>query len=993
MFTIFKKENICLVIIVFALSACSSGGDGDGDSGGVVDKLTVNLSASTTPAVRLSGILTMVEYDEVLEVEAEAKPAPVANKILAAPGDSQTLISLGGGGSNLLGIDESGNTVFPISNVETLIVDFQVLSPDQTQLYLAARVSGDRGFFGLFNNPSESLPIIGPKLQSTIPLYTSAALVAEYGPGAHFSPASSGQGIVIENASGIVGEIDPEVVVTEIETQLTSNGYMACQLLEYSRLSGETDCLGGIHIESINTNIFLFLDFNSYPISYDLPVSNILLTDKSYTDMSGVRPGLKPLQFDADGNRYVMGSLYNASSDEYGPEGIIKISPDNIANQVFSLDSIDVSKYLVLPNGDIAYSYNNLADFNDRGIKVFQNGNHLTISDKTNFQADTASTLIINYDLFPGFNYKLVVSRADGSGFNELPLSHNDRKLGNNPLILSDDGSLYGCVSKSDFPFRETVSLLPYRERPLFEGCDYGLIAQGHHVSAEEIPIGNLGATELIQVLRLSDGTIFEVFSSDDYANADRYNVNSLAYASNTIIFAADRTTTPTGAVIGEIDVSKLSQGKTEAEYLTLHEVGSSVAASNSVRDITPLPIIEPTGTAAAPKITDVPFNAHEHSQIGLEFSEFMNKASVGNALSLEENSNPVEFIPFWIYKNLFLLADTDGFGDANGDNIIDKEDYQAYQHSIPYDLNIDPNIAMDIAGRLMNTATNPNTSHQFSFMDRAAFYATTGQSLSDFDQQSFASGKFARLRDARCNACIIDAEEAWQTGMDGIKNYWGMYHGDRYFKLVDIPLNAAALSHRVEFDFSSNDFGDQFGLAIKNSSHVNSASGNSSNIRQLTWLYNADTEINPIDSSLPQVNSPATGFFIIPSTNNGRIETYNLPDTSSNHIKMASWARYRVDMIGGQIEISILNPATNLFELITSTDQPILANGDTAEFWFMLQLSPYEIDNIRLVNLINASTEGNVIAETDFEDEDDPFGAFNSLQTMGTKDFAPVSW
>ncbi len=790
------------------------------------------------------------------------------------------------------------------------------------------------------------------------------------------------QGTAIEDATGIIGEIDPDAVVTDIETQITSNGYMACALLEYDRLSGEIDCLGGTHIESIDTNVTLF-DFQSYPIAYDLPVSNILLSNNSSnSDMSDIRPGLKPLQFDADGNRYVKASLYNVTTGEYGNPGIIKISPDNVASQIFSLDSINVLKYFVLSNGDIAYTYSNLTNPGDRGIQMHQDGNHLNISDSTSFQADTASTLIINNNL--------TVSRTDGGGFNQLPLSYNDKSPRSNPFFLSDDGSLYGCVNFDDFGTDQTVSLLPYREDPLFEGCNTGLIAQGHRVSSEEIPIGTLGTTEIIRVLRLSDGTVFDVFSSDDYPNADRYNINTLAYGSNTIIFAADRTTAPTGAVIGEIDVSKLSQALPEAEYLTLNEVGSSVAASNSVRDITPLPIIEPTGTAAAPKVTDVFFNDHEHSQIGVEFSEFMNKASVGDALSLQENSNPVEFIPFWIYKNLFLMADTNGFDDANGDNVIDKEDYQAYQHSTPYDLNIDPSIAMDIAGRLMNTATDPNTSHQFTFTDRAAFYAT-GLSHSDLEQQSFADGKIGRLTYGDCNDCNVDKQHDWQDNQMGIENYWGHYHDNRYIKLTDITLNAATLSHRVEFDFYSFSY---FGLAIKNSSHDDSASDSVTNGWALYWQFNANTEDNPINPILSYINSPATGFYIQPNGNDGEINSFNSSRASSDHFKRDSWARYRVDLINSQIEISVLNPATDQFELVTSTAQPILANGDTAEFWFMFQsIQNQEIDNIRLVNLLDASTEGDLIAETDFEDEDDPFGAFNSLQTMGTKDFAPVSW
>ena len=113
------------------------------------------------------------------------------------------------------------------------------------------------------------------------------------------------------------------------------------------------------------------------------------------------------------------------------------------------------------------------------------------------------------------------------------------------------------------------------------------------------------------------------------------------------------------GAVIGQIDITLLAQGAPESEYLTLEEVNSVTASTNSVRQISPLPILKPDSTAVAPKVIQYLTTINEPTQIGLEFSEFMDRKTVLDNLSLtaSDSNTQIEYIPVWVFKNLYLLA------------------------------------------------------------------------------------------------------------------------------------------------------------------------------------------------------------------------------------------------------------------------------------------------------------------------------------------------
>jgi hypothetical protein len=313
----------------------------------------------------------------------------------------------------------------------------------------------------------------------------------------------------------------------------------------------------------------------------------------------------------------------------------------------------------------------------------------------------------------------LAASRKnEGGGFVKVPLSYGTNQ--NPDTYLSDDGKLLTLSAGN------LVSIMPYNAvANNVVASNFGLIAQGHRVSEVSQDLGNLGSSDNILLQRLSDGVEKNALEVIDTANDPRYNITALAYGAGKVIFSGERTSAPIGAVVGEIDVSNLYQGLPASKDLSIDEVSSSVNAAASVRDITPLPIIETSNTAAAPKVSDTfqdQLNINYNKFVGVEFSEFMNKRSVTQAVSLNEfddNNTPndetddnykeVPYLPFWIYKNLFLIADVDGFDLTN-------TQYERFESGKSYILVIDGDGAQDVGGRLVNTAPTPNTHQQFDF-------------------------------------------------------------------------------------------------------------------------------------------------------------------------------------------------------------------------------------------------------------------------------------
>ncbi|WP_300426991.1 hypothetical protein [uncultured Thalassolituus sp.] len=957
-------KPLVLILSSLAITACGGKGGEEKDderTQPAPSDLAENavLAPSSTPVFNLSGVVTLMEYDQVVDQKEVTNSSFTLGSQTASLKSKSTLSIIGN--SNLLGIDEDGNTVFPVSNIEPLLVDYTILSPDNNRLYIAINSdSYDNSSIAssiYINGYDLRSPLIGPTLTSTIPL-TPSEFEAMYPNGSwlfgYGNDDSTCAGVLTTDQTCLETLdiwVDSETrhqynlkpILESLQATIL-NDYVSCSLVAIDRLNGDIDCVGGSEVIDAELNFL----YQSFPIQLRTAKFKPRDTYESELDAyEEIRSGLKPLQFDDAGNLYSVTRHYDSNNVSYREE-LTKITPTHSLEQVISLDSIDVDSFLAMANGDIAA---NLSGSNN-GIFLIQDGDIIKVDDSYTFKSDTGSTLIID-----GY---LVEPRDDG-GFARTPLSWDGRSL--NEFYLDDEGFLFGCLRDKGYvrvlPFDDHVSI-PSEDY----SCDIGIISQGHHVREMEIGIGNLGTTEIIEITRLSDGLIYNIFEEEDYTNADRYNITNIAYGANKVIFSADRTTSPVGTILGEIDIQKLSRGLTPDEYMTLTDVNSSTAASNTVRKITPLPIIEPTSTASAPKISEVYFNDTEHSHIGFEFSEFMDKASVIDSLSLQESQIDVEYIPFWGYKKLYLLADTDGLEDNNSDGTVDSNDYKAYQAGKNYDVVFDINTAMDVSGRLMSTNTSPNSNHALTFAPRSAFYAAYSTEL---------NSHAAKLR--KSAGSLVDP----YSDSNNYRAYWnlspGSFYASRAYKVIqltesldadDRPLARANYRIELTIDCHSGDYG----LGLRDADITATDS-------YFSYYWSSESEVK--------------GFSWGCSRMQGSIYSSGYSDQSTSTLLAEGVKQIRIDIFDSTMNFYVFNIDSNSYESLLYSDDAPTIDG-IADLWLASNGSEHQtLDNLRITHLTKDGSgnlvEGDVFAETDFEDLIDPFGAFSSMRIPATNE------
>lgn len=1019
-----KLTLTSLVILLTACGGGSSSADSSGSSptdniGGSDDNLDTNLSqvnvSGQAATFNFSDVETLLEYDDIVE------QTQVPRRYERSP----NTFKLEGFGSNILAVNNVGETVYPIENIEPLFVEYSVVHPDGSKLYLSLKSNEEyyytsHGLLGevqLLNPENEdsyqtlNFPIIGSPNVVDFP-FTNEMIEAIYGSGAYLSwnhvgtwddefdnegnyissslicPESAIEvdrfcfdQLSIYSTSDGVSTLEKTVNAKEFYSQVLKafeESYISCSVIEYDRLTGNTDCLGGSHLQEVG----IYLQGLGW-IPVQMPVQNLQKFNSSWYSslekFDQIREGLKPIQFDNEGNIYTLAYRYLEENEWYwGVPEIVKIDPENNLSSIIEFDTLSIERFVVFNNGDVAYEwYDRESTY---GISIYKDGNHLILTGDdyypgdNSFSADHGNTLVVNNS---------IIYSNESGGYDELPLTWNGNEI--DSIQLSDDGYMYGCISYYDNEYKSRiVSVLPFLEAPVLENCDYGMISRGHQAIAKEYELVGYGTSEFIQIKRLSDQIEYQLLKAESPKDA-RYRITTIAYGAGSVMFSGLRTTAPASAVIGEINISKLSQGLDESEYLVINDVSSAVAANNTVRKITPLPVIEGL-SGAAPKVTDVFFNKYDHSQIGLQFSEFMNKAKVMEALSLSQENESVPYIPFWINKNLFLIADTNGFGDANGDSIRDGKDYQSYLPNKPYQLDLDTSVAIDLADRLMASSTAPNSSHTFTFENQILFEFSEGVAelinKDIYGQKTFAE--------------TVGSSES------------------SYFKFATQNQTEEAPILRVNFDLLAytdiNNGKLMFDLEKKNSYKWFFAISESNNQREASSqrMYLDGMVLSKWEAPWPVENyndaedyltskASAIGFYYFESMAAAPSDDYsfnydpeyfpfNSSDSNSNELVESRWLSYELEITDSELILKVKNADGSYIELHRGEKQQ-LGTGDQMEFWlsFSLDNLNYRLDNLSISQWNADSSSFEVIKSSDFNAG---IEEFPGLQENATAEF-----
>ena len=176
----------------------------------------------------------------------------------------------------------------------------------------------------------------------------------------------------------------------------------------------------------------------------------------------------------------------------------------------------------------------------------------------------------------------------------------------------------------------------------------------------------NYGNVDSIHMVRLTDRSHTELLSTLPY---DIYNWR----LSGNIIYFSALDITRDVVVFGSIDTTAVQQGLPTEQYLTLQDVGSVSGAISAVDDIEVLvPQPSETDPGGAPVIEQFHTGEGSTHGISLDFSKFMNYTSVNSAISLSAGAS-IDLLPVWISRTLHAIPDLDGL-DNYSISPLDKD-------------------------------------------------------------------------------------------------------------------------------------------------------------------------------------------------------------------------------------------------------------------------------------------------------------------------------
>ncbi|GLS25780.1 hypothetical protein [Marinibactrum halimedae] len=696
---------------------------------------STGASKSTVPVFDLSDVQGLINYGEAVDRSGVAQKASAV--AVTSPVHSSKLIfdeeflSTMRGDANIVGLDAEGNRVYPIENITPLDVQYFVESPDGQKVYFKLGQNSYQFFENFYldlnfsNDDGDDfyvyLPIIAPPISIDIP-FTQEQLEAHYGEGASaysLYDENNEVFIVYQDSNGDeLARVSYEEVKSSILTNLGTP--LLCNIVEIDRETNNYSCLG--ETQTKTTELSISAPGFYVSMEMEVEVANFIAGDPYYwhedvrTAYENIRPGLKPIQFDTEGNRYLLG---RPSLEESTNAQLLKIDDLGAVSNAFdvNIDSQQIDSFVVLADGNIAFRYINTAsNYYERILAMYMSDTGARIDLPENYWSETYQVDEHNTIVADGFLFQPNAQ----NGINQLPLTFRGIPV-NNRVVIERDGSVYTCLyTYENSESRERLyRVLPYHAEPLSESCYFNnwssyqktLVDSGYFIFSEDIQAGNFGNTSVIRLQSLSDGTEFGVFQYDTFdANTPRYTIHEVSAFDGQLYFSGVRNTAPIGAVIGQVDLEKLVTGAPEEEYLSISDEDSSIASNAQVREITFLPSAEGTASGVAPKVDRVLSDPENLSFVNIEFSEYMNRESVINSLSLTHEEQPeLDFISFWGGRNLYLFGDSDGLEGVN------EGERSFLSSEMPYRLDIDVFTAFDESGTAMSQSTDPNAEHEFT--------------------------------------------------------------------------------------------------------------------------------------------------------------------------------------------------------------------------------------------------------------------------------------
>ena len=402
----------------------------------------------------------------------------------------------------------------------------------------------------------------------------------------------------------------------------------------------------------------------------------------------------KPLQFDSEGNIYVVGKPFTVSNEKIIKKPyarLYKIQRGTFAATPLTQDNESVAFFTVLASGEPVVAISRQTGF-DLAVFVTKNGAtaRRTIASQISepfINLDTYRTLF--YGSSAGNNKAVNIVRTSESNLERAVINYNTgtptgynltvssttySSLIPRRVISGDDGNFYTVFSatatNSDsalliyqtLPFkRDAVAAIPVtgewwtwmKNRPL-------QIKRGVLYYATTQDRANIGSVDIIKVVRLTDGTTQSLFADKNY------RIDSWKALGDTLHFSGiDNDTNQ--VVQGQVNTKKIAQQRDWSAAAWQNLIPATVTPSASARassilveDLESLAPQQPqTDTGMVPAV--MTFQTTDKSA-ALTFTKYMEKATVESKLNIEAKQSGIAkpgLFPVWGYQNLHLVYDT----------------------------------------------------------------------------------------------------------------------------------------------------------------------------------------------------------------------------------------------------------------------------------------------------------------------------------------------
>ena len=402
----------------------------------------------------------------------------------------------------------------------------------------------------------------------------------------------------------------------------------------------------------------------------------------------------KPLQFDSEGNIYVVGKPFTVSNEKIIKKPyarLYKIQRGTFAATPLTQDNESVAFFTVLASGEPVVAISRQTGF-DLAVFVTKNGTtaRRTIASQISepfINLDTYRTLF--YGSSAGNNKAVNIVRTSESNLERAVINYNTgtptgynltvssttySSLIPRRVISGDDGNFYTVFSATSansdsalliyqtLPFkRDAVAAIPVtgewwtwmKNRPL-------QIKRGVLYYATTQDRANIGSVDIIKVVRLTDGTTQSLFADKNY------RIDSWKALGDTLHFSGiDNDTNQ--VVQGQVNTKKIAQQRDWSAAAWQNLIPATVTPSASARassilveDLESLAPQQPqTDTGMVPAV--LTFQTTDKSA-ALTFTKYMEKATVESKLNIEAKQSGIAkpgLFPVWGYQNLHLVYDT----------------------------------------------------------------------------------------------------------------------------------------------------------------------------------------------------------------------------------------------------------------------------------------------------------------------------------------------